>query len=83
MAMPTRSLLQLHRAHEGQDHADQQRDQSDDRQGIGPAVLDDQDEVGAAEAGLAPEVAAEGLGRFAQKSQHFAKGFDQFERLFA
>ena len=46
-------LLELHRADEGEDQADQEADQRDDRQRLGAGLLDEQQQVGAAEAGLA------------------------------
>ena len=42
-------LLQLNQPDEGQNHADQKADEGHDRQGVGTAILQDENDIGHAE----------------------------------
>ena len=56
-------LLELDRADEGHDDADQEADQRDDRQRVGAGLLHEQQQVAAAEAGAAAQRVAGGDGQ--------------------
>ena len=76
-------LQQLDRAEKGEDHADQEADQADDRQRLRAHLLDGNHEVGVAKARLAPHQPAQRQRDLAEESDHVAAPLDQPQRLLA
>ena len=72
-------LLELHRAHEGEDYPHQVADQGDDTQGIRAALLNDLQQVRGAIARITPQEIGEGSGDRTQKIQEFAGRLIKFD----
>ena len=74
---------ELDRPDEGQDGPHQKRDQGDDRQGLGAALLDEHRELDPAEAGPAAQELPQGEHGFADEAEHVTHRRDQAKRLLA